>query len=96
MTFAAAWTLSSEIMAVSNHVAASGIKMVAFMFNGIVVKAHWQQAFVIVILTHYLAGWKMEHSEEDQIQSSIDHIKNLTLLTSSKYNELNGQVTLSE
>ncbi|GFW31266.1 hypothetical protein TNCV_2578471 [Trichonephila clavipes] len=39
---------------------------------------------------------KMEHGEEDQIQSSINHIKNLTLLTSSKYNELNGQVTLSE
>ncbi|GFX16836.1 hypothetical protein TNCV_2518141 [Trichonephila clavipes] len=33
---------------------------------------------------------------EDQISSSINHTKNLTLLTSSKYNELNGQVMLSE
>ncbi|GFV73199.1 hypothetical protein TNCV_2374711 [Trichonephila clavipes] len=38
----------------------------------------------------------MERGEEDQILSSINHIKNLTLFTSSKYNELNGQVTLSE
>ncbi|GFU62719.1 uncharacterized protein TNCV_1518981 [Trichonephila clavipes] len=38
----------------------------------------------------------MEHGEEDQILSSINHIKNLTLLVSSKYKELNGQVTLSE
>ncbi|GFV95449.1 hypothetical protein TNCV_4574511 [Trichonephila clavipes] len=37
-----------------------------------------------------------EHGKEDQILSSINPIKNLTLLTSSKYNELNGQVTLSE
>ncbi|GFU20916.1 DDE_3 domain-containing protein [Trichonephila clavipes] len=41
-------------------------------------------------------GWKMELGEEDQISSSINHIKNLKLLTSSKYNELNEQVTLSE
>ncbi|GFV54452.1 hypothetical protein TNCV_2865361 [Trichonephila clavipes] len=33
---------------------------------------------------------------EDQISSCINHIKNLTLSTSSKYNELNGQVTLLE
>ncbi|GFW25594.1 cGMP-inhibited 3',5'-cyclic phosphodiesterase A [Trichonephila clavipes] len=39
---------------------------------------------------------KMERGEEDQISSSITHIKDLTSLTSSKYNELNGQVTLSE
>ncbi|GFV22198.1 hypothetical protein TNCV_2674401 [Trichonephila clavipes] len=39
---------------------------------------------------------KMEHGEEDQIWNSINHIKNLTSLTSSKYNELIGQVTLSE
>ncbi|GFW50417.1 hypothetical protein TNCV_2887221 [Trichonephila clavipes] len=39
---------------------------------------------------------KMERGEEDQISSSITHIKNLTLLTSSKYNELNGQVMVSE
>ncbi|GFV92567.1 hypothetical protein TNCV_1374181 [Trichonephila clavipes] len=38
----------------------------------------------------------MEYSEEDQISSSINYIKNLTLLPSSKCNELNGQVTLSE
>ncbi|GFY27330.1 hypothetical protein TNCV_2069501 [Trichonephila clavipes] len=38
----------------------------------------------------------MEPDEENRISSSINHIKNLTLLTSSKYNELNGQVTLSE
>ncbi|GFU93373.1 uncharacterized protein TNCV_1861031 [Trichonephila clavipes] len=39
---------------------------------------------------------EMERGEEDQIWSSINHIKSLTLLISSKYNELNGQVTLSE
>ncbi|GFX76253.1 hypothetical protein TNCV_4036541 [Trichonephila clavipes] len=33
---------------------------------------------------------KIEHAE-DQIQSSNNHIKNLSLLTSSKYNELNGK-----
>ncbi|GFT29002.1 hypothetical protein TNCV_3586541 [Trichonephila clavipes] len=33
----------------------------------------------------------MVRSEENQISSSINHIKNLTFLTSSKYNELNGQ-----
>ncbi|GFY35101.1 hypothetical protein TNCV_5044761 [Trichonephila clavipes] len=38
----------------------------------------------------------MERGEEDQIWSSINHIKNLTPLTSSKYNELNEQVTLDE
>ncbi|GFW60664.1 hypothetical protein TNCV_570101 [Trichonephila clavipes] len=38
----------------------------------------------------------MERGEEAQISSSINHIKNLTSLTSSKYNELNGQITLSE
>ncbi|GFT98778.1 hypothetical protein TNCV_3792191 [Trichonephila clavipes] len=37
-----------------------------------------------------------EYGKEDQISSSISHIKNLTSLTSSKYNELNGQLTLSE
>ncbi|GFX42999.1 uncharacterized protein TNCV_436151 [Trichonephila clavipes] len=31
----------------------------------------------------------MERGEEDQISSSISHIKNLTSLTTSKYNELN-------
>ncbi|GFY12478.1 putative DD41D transposase [Trichonephila clavipes] len=41
-------------------------------------------------------GKNIERKNEDQISSSINHIKNLTLLTSSKYNELNGQVTLSE
>ncbi|GFV10737.1 uncharacterized protein TNCV_1755751 [Trichonephila clavipes] len=39
---------------------------------------------------------KMACGEEDQISSSITLIKNLTSLTSSKYNELNGQATLSE
>ncbi|GFW46497.1 hypothetical protein TNCV_4811841 [Trichonephila clavipes] len=39
---------------------------------------------------------KMERDEEDQILSSINHIKDLTFSTSSKYNELNGQATLSE
>ncbi|GFX72203.1 hypothetical protein TNCV_1954791 [Trichonephila clavipes] len=38
----------------------------------------------------------MECGEEDQIQSFINHIRNLALLTSSKNNELNGQVTLLE
>ncbi|GFW89367.1 hypothetical protein TNCV_3966571 [Trichonephila clavipes] len=38
---------------------------------------------------------KMKRGEEDQISSSITHIKNMTSLT-SKYNELNGQITLSE
>ncbi|GFW37669.1 hypothetical protein TNCV_415551 [Trichonephila clavipes] len=38
----------------------------------------------------------MECCEEDRISSSTNLIQNLTLLTSSKYNELNGQVTLSE
>ncbi|GFY07802.1 hypothetical protein TNCV_4287381 [Trichonephila clavipes] len=38
----------------------------------------------------------MERGKEDQILTYITHIKNMTLLTSSKYNELNGQVTLSE
>ncbi|GFX12048.1 hypothetical protein TNCV_2998311 [Trichonephila clavipes] len=38
----------------------------------------------------------MERGKEDQTSSSINHIKNLTLLTSSKYNELKGNVTLSE
>ncbi|GFV43600.1 hypothetical protein TNCV_1271261 [Trichonephila clavipes] len=33
---------------------------------------------------------------EDQISSSIIHMQYLTLLTSSKYNELNAWVTLSE
>ncbi|GFX63518.1 hypothetical protein TNCV_105251 [Trichonephila clavipes] len=33
---------------------------------------------------------------EDHISSPISHVKNLTSLTSSKYNELNGQVTFSE
>ncbi|GFV32975.1 transposable element Tcb1 transposase [Trichonephila clavipes] len=39
---------------------------------------------------------KMERGEKYQISSSINHTKNLTLLTSSKCNGLNGQVTLSE
>ncbi|GFV96171.1 uncharacterized protein TNCV_1871311 [Trichonephila clavipes] len=39
---------------------------------------------------------KMERGEEDLISSSISHIKNLTSLTSSKYNESKEQVTLSE
>ncbi|GFV36066.1 hypothetical protein TNCV_345821 [Trichonephila clavipes] len=39
---------------------------------------------------------KTERGESDRISSSINHIMNLTLLTSSKYNELNGQITLSE
>ncbi|GFU24361.1 uncharacterized protein TNCV_942531 [Trichonephila clavipes] len=34
--------------------------------------------------------------EEDQISSSINRKKDLTALTLSIYNELNGQVTLSE
>ncbi|GFV40435.1 uncharacterized protein LOC103524116 [Trichonephila clavipes] len=38
----------------------------------------------------------MPHEEKDQISSSITHIKNLTSFTSSKYNELNEQATLSE
>ncbi|GFV08339.1 uncharacterized protein TNCV_327731 [Trichonephila clavipes] len=38
----------------------------------------------------------MERGEEDKISSSINHIKYLTSLTSSKYNELNWQVTFSE
>ncbi|GFW26664.1 hypothetical protein TNCV_2850541 [Trichonephila clavipes] len=38
---------------------------------------------------------KRERDEGEQILSSVD-IKNLTFFTSSKYNELNGQVTLSE
>ncbi|GFX68588.1 hypothetical protein TNCV_1800011 [Trichonephila clavipes] len=38
---------------------------------------------------------KMERGE-DQISSYINHIKNVTSLISSKYNEINGQVTLSE
>ncbi|GFT48731.1 hypothetical protein TNCV_595061 [Trichonephila clavipes] len=38
----------------------------------------------------------MERVVEDQISSSINHIKNLTLLTSSKYKELKRQVTVSE
>ncbi|GFX30104.1 hypothetical protein TNCV_2618151 [Trichonephila clavipes] len=38
----------------------------------------------------------MGRFEEDQISSCITHIKNLTSLTLSKYNELNGQVTLLE
>ncbi|GFV88264.1 hypothetical protein TNCV_4543101 [Trichonephila clavipes] len=38
----------------------------------------------------------MEYGEDDQISSSINHIKNLALFTLSKYKELNGQVTLSE
>ncbi|GFS56291.1 hypothetical protein TNCV_2769531 [Trichonephila clavipes] len=33
---------------------------------------------------------------EGQISSSVIHTKNLISLTSSKYNELNGQATLSE
>ncbi|GFU41451.1 transposable element Tc3 transposase [Trichonephila clavipes] len=33
---------------------------------------------------------------KNQIWSSVDHIKNLTLLSSSKYSELNGQAMLSE
>ncbi|GFU54645.1 hypothetical protein TNCV_2161161 [Trichonephila clavipes] len=32
-----------------------GIKMVASVIDGIVVKAHWQRAFVIFILVHHLA-----------------------------------------
>ncbi|GFW71204.1 hypothetical protein TNCV_536221 [Trichonephila clavipes] len=36
----------------------------------------------------------MESGEKDLTSSTINHIKNLTLL--SKYNELNGQVTLPE
>ncbi|GFS70325.1 hypothetical protein TNCV_2012351 [Trichonephila clavipes] len=39
---------------------------------------------------------KMERGEEDQISSSITHKRNLLSLTSSNYNELNGQVTLLE
>ncbi|GFW65850.1 hypothetical protein TNCV_586761 [Trichonephila clavipes] len=39
---------------------------------------------------------KIAYDEEDQISSSFTHIKNLTSVTSSKYNELNGQATLSE
>ncbi|GFT95970.1 hypothetical protein TNCV_312781 [Trichonephila clavipes] len=39
---------------------------------------------------------KMERGEEDQISSSITPIKNMIQLTSPKYNELNGQATLSE
>ncbi|GFW09623.1 hypothetical protein TNCV_3997291 [Trichonephila clavipes] len=39
---------------------------------------------------------KRERGEEEQISSSINHIRNLTLLTSSKYNELNWQITLSK
>ncbi|GFX53406.1 hypothetical protein TNCV_2946451 [Trichonephila clavipes] len=39
---------------------------------------------------------KTERGEEDQISSSINHVKNLTSLTSSKYNELKGLDTLSE
>ncbi|GFU52867.1 hypothetical protein TNCV_2254831 [Trichonephila clavipes] len=35
---------------------------------------------------------KMEHGEEDQISNSINHIRNLALLISSKCNELNGQI----
>ncbi|GFU19559.1 hypothetical protein TNCV_21331 [Trichonephila clavipes] len=38
----------------------------------------------------------MERGKEDKISSSIKHIKNLTSLTSSKYKELNGQVTFPE
>ncbi|GFU04335.1 hypothetical protein TNCV_864331 [Trichonephila clavipes] len=38
----------------------------------------------------------MERGDEDQISSSTTHIKNLTSLSSSKYNELYGQVTLSD
>ncbi|GFS94969.1 hypothetical protein TNCV_4202131 [Trichonephila clavipes] len=41
-------------------------------------------------------GVKMERGEEDQISSSITHKRNLLSLTSSNYNELNGQVTLLE
>ncbi|GFW70564.1 hypothetical protein TNCV_1623971 [Trichonephila clavipes] len=41
-------------------------------------------------------GKKMKRGGEDQILSSINHIKNLTSLTSSKCNKLNGQVTLLE
>ncbi|GFV15739.1 hypothetical protein TNCV_987221 [Trichonephila clavipes] len=39
---------------------------------------------------------KIERGEEDQISSSINHIKNLTLLSSSKNNGLKGRVMLSE
>ncbi|GFV94588.1 hypothetical protein TNCV_3826551 [Trichonephila clavipes] len=39
---------------------------------------------------------KMTFGKEDQSWSSITRIKNLTSLTSSKYNELIGRVTLSE
>ncbi|GFU28776.1 putative endonuclease-reverse transcriptase [Trichonephila clavipes] len=39
---------------------------------------------------------KMDRGEEDQISSSINHIMNFSLLTPSKYNELNGHVMLSE
>ncbi|GFS63856.1 hypothetical protein TNCV_1128681 [Trichonephila clavipes] len=40
--------------------------------------------------------FKKTERGEDHMWSSITHINNLTLLTSSKYNELNGQATLSE
>ncbi|GFW87415.1 hypothetical protein TNCV_1267881 [Trichonephila clavipes] len=40
-------------------------------------------------------GRKLER-DEDQNSSFINHRKNLTSLTSSNYNELNEQVTLSE
>ncbi|GFV83088.1 hypothetical protein TNCV_2802141 [Trichonephila clavipes] len=39
---------------------------------------------------------RREPGEEDDISSPINHMKNLTSFTLSKYNELNGQVTLSE
>ncbi|GFW25647.1 hypothetical protein TNCV_1309081 [Trichonephila clavipes] len=34
-------------------------KMVASVFGGIVVKAHWQRAFVIVILALRLSRWRI-------------------------------------
>ncbi|GFS48182.1 hypothetical protein TNCV_2295951 [Trichonephila clavipes] len=35
----------------------------------------------------------MAHGEEDKIQNSITYIKNLTWLTSAKYNELNAMLS---
>ncbi|GFT93929.1 hypothetical protein TNCV_2133171 [Trichonephila clavipes] len=49
------------------------IKMIASVFVSIVVSAHWQRAFVFVILVHYLALWTFLDTENVRLLPCPTH-----------------------